>query len=125
MPSIRLGSLIFFTPQLDKCVAFYRSLGLPLEQETHDGDGANHYAADVDGVHIALYEAAAGSAPTWRAGGCTWPGFVVSDLSATLAHVRAKGINILSGPEERPWGTRAIVEDPDGRPVELWANASA
>lgn len=125
MLNIKLGSLIFFTPQLADSVAFYQLLGLPLDQETHEETGAEHYAADVNGVHIAFYEATSGEAPRWRVGGCTWPGFVVADLSTTLAQLRARGINVLSEPEERPWGTRVVVEDPDGRPIELWENAEA
>lgn len=125
MLNMKLGSLIFFTSQLADSVAFYQLLGLPLDQEAHEEAGTEHYAADVNGVHIAVYEATASEAPRWRVGGCTWPGFVVADLATTVAKLRARGVNVLSGPEERPWGTRVVVEDPDGRPIELWTDPEA
>jgi predicted enzyme related to lactoylglutathione lyase len=58
-----------------------------------------------------------------REGGCTWPGFVVANLHATLDALRALGGELVAGPEERPWGMRAVVADPDRRPVELWSES--
>ncbi len=116
-----LGSLILFSSQIEAVVAFYRSLGLDFELE-HHGDGAPpHFAVESNGVHFAVFEAPPGSAARFREGGCTWPGFVVDDLDATLEQLKSDGAKVLVEPEERPWGVRAIVEDPDGRPVELWS----
>ncbi len=116
-----LGSLILFTSHLEEVVTFYRSLGVEFELEDH-GDGEQpHFALELNGIHLAVFEGPAGSAAPFRHGGCTWPGFVVDDLDATLERVKALGANVLAEPEERPWGMRAIVEDPDGRPIELWS----
>ena len=38
----------------------------------------------------------------------------------SLRRVRAAGSRVLQDPEEYPWGSRALVEDPDGRLVELF-----
>ena len=51
------------------------------------------------------------------------PGFVVANLHATLDALRALGGELVAGPEERPWGMRAVVADPDRRPVELWSES--
>ena len=116
-----LGSLILFSARIDAALAFYRALGVALEREQHEAGGPLHYATNLNGIHVALYEAPAGSATRFREGGCTWPGFLVDDLDATLARLGAK---VLTAPEERPWGMRAVVEDPDGRPIEIWSEAS-
>jgi aminoglycoside 6'-N-acetyltransferase I len=116
-----LGSLIFFSSRMDEALAFYRALGVPLEREQHEDESPVHYAAELNGVHVALYEASPGSATRFREGGCTWPGFSVEDLDATLARLPAR---VLTAPEERPWGMRAVVEDPDGRPIEIWSATS-
>lgn len=70
-----LDALVMRAADLDGAVAFYRAIGLPLQEERH---------AD------AAFEAA----------------------------IRAGGRQVLP-PDEYPWGRRALVEDPDGRTVEL------
>ncbi len=115
-----LGSLILFSSRVGAVLDFYNAIGVVLEPEAH-GEGPTHYAAEVNGIHLALYQAPDGRAPDFREGGCTWPGFVVSDLAATLQRLVPLATNVLAGPEERPWGIRAVVEDPDGRPIELWS----
>ena len=70
-----LSSLVLFTGNIEQARAFYRAVGLNLDDEDH-GDGPLHYATDISGVHYAEHQV-------------------------------------------RDWGCRAIVEDPDGRPVEI------
>jgi hypothetical protein len=69
----RLGSLILFSSRIEDEVAFYRSLGVPLEPEVHDEDGPIHYACDLDGAHIALYESSPGEAPNCAKAGALGP----------------------------------------------------
>ncbi len=122
--SAKLGALIPFSARVEAVVSFYRSLGVPLERETHDEPGPVHYAAELAGVHVAIYEALGGDAISWREAGCTWPGFTVANFDATLGRVRLSGAKVLAEPEGRPWGMRAVVADPDGRPVEIWSEAA-
>ena len=44
----------------------------------------------------------------------------VDDLGALLAQCRAKGVEIVQGPEQHENGRFAWVLDPDGNKVELW-----
>lgn len=46
-----LASLVLFVADLDRAAAFYRALGIDLDDEDH-GDGPVHAAADVAGVHV-------------------------------------------------------------------------
>jgi hypothetical protein len=61
----------------------------------------------------------AGSSPEWRSCGSTFVGFYVISLEATLKSLRALGSKLLVDHQVRPWACRAIVEDPDGRAVEI------
>lgn len=116
---IEMASLVLFTAQVDRTVAFYRAVGVPLEDEDH-GEGPVHAAAEVGGVHLAVYAAAApGQHPARRSGGSDFPGFYVDALDDAVAAVTALRAPVLSGHEQMPWGCRVVVEDPDGRAVEI------
>jgi predicted enzyme related to lactoylglutathione lyase len=116
---IEIASLVLFTAEVDRTVAFYRAVGVPLEDEDH-GEGPVHAAAEVGDVHMAVYAAREpGRHPARRAGGSDFPGFYVDALDTALAAVTALGAPVLSGHEQMPWGCRVVVEDPDGRAVEI------
>lgn len=114
-----LCSIVLFSNQSDRTVAFYRSVGVAFEEEEH-GDGLVHSAADVGDVHMAVFPTHDGpAAPGWRAGGSTFVGFYVDSLDQTVAALRRLGFTILADHQVREWGCRAVVEDPDGRAVEI------
>ena len=115
-----LASLVLFSGHVDRAVAFYRAVGVELDGEDH-GDGAVHFAADVSGVHFAVLgaTAAAGRAPTWRESGSSFPGFWVASLADIVAALAELGAPVLVEHEVREWGCRAVLEDPDGRAVEI------
>jgi catechol 2,3-dioxygenase-like lactoylglutathione lyase family enzyme len=119
VPVTGVASIVVFTGQLERAVAFYRALGVPLEDEDH-GDGEIHSAGDVGGVHVAVYPGAApGSSPGWRAAGSTFTGFWVNSLETVLAALKPLGAQVLQDHQDREWGCRVVVADPDGRAVEL------
>lgn len=43
----------------------------------------------------------------------------VDDLDGACALLRQRGVTILIGPQDYPWGRSAYLRDPDGRLVEL------
>lgn len=113
-----VDALVLWTPRLAEAAAFYRALGLPLEEERHD-DGPVHFACELGPVHFALYASPPGQAPGRTAGGATQLGFRVESLERALAAARAAGAPVVVEPQEVPWGRRVVVLDPDGRAVEL------
>ena len=115
-----IASLVLFSGRIDKAVAFYRTVGLDLDCEEH-GDGALHFAVDVGGVHFAILDATGGRgrAPSWRLPGSSFPGFWVPSLADTVSALAAQGAPVLVEHELREWGCRAVLEDPDGRAVEI------
>jgi catechol 2,3-dioxygenase-like lactoylglutathione lyase family enzyme len=47
----------------------------------------------------------------------------VADADAAAAELRSKGIRLLNGPTDRPWGVRTVAfADPDGHAWELAQN---
>jgi lactoylglutathione lyase len=117
----RLGYVILFVADLGRSLAFYRDvIGVPFRLE---GDGYVEFA--TQGARFGLYdrnrlEELTGQGP----GAPGHPGgevvFLVGDVDAEAARLRAAGVTVLSGPVDRPWGHRTLhVEDPDGFVVEL------
>jgi catechol 2,3-dioxygenase-like lactoylglutathione lyase family enzyme len=118
---IELSSLVMFANDLETTAAFYRAVGLPLADEEH-GEGPRHVAAELLGVHFAIYQAepgAPGLAPAWRQPGSSFPGFYVEGLDDARTALASLGAHVIDGHEWRPWGCRIVVADPDGHPVEI------
>lgn len=121
----RLGALILFASDIEATVAFYRVLGLPLDVDEHDDEGPLHYACELQGCHFAIFPAEGeGRAPGMRQPGASFPGFTVDSVEETVEALRAFGARILQEPSPYPWGLRAVVKDPDGRPVEVYTPPS-
>jgi hypothetical protein len=68
---IEIASYVVVSGHPAECVAFDRTIGLPLEDEQH-GDGTLHWAVEIGGVHAAVYPAdVSGEAPRHRESGRT------------------------------------------------------
>lgn len=115
----RVDYIIWYAASLDRSVAFYRDvIGLDVRVE---GDGYIEFA--VENTKLALFERSklgeliggeAGTAPTGEIA------FVVDDVDAEAARLRAAGVELLSGPVDRPWGQRTVhLADPDGNVIEF------
>jgi catechol 2,3-dioxygenase-like lactoylglutathione lyase family enzyme len=117
---VRLGAIVLFTSSLDATVSFYRAIGIDLAKEDHD-DGVPHFAAELDGCHFAVFPATGTSrSPGLRVPGCSFAGIAVASVRTSVESVRDLGAPVLEDPTPYPWGVRAVVEDPDGRPVEIF-----
>jgi lactoylglutathione lyase len=118
---VEIASLVLFASDLGAAAAFYRAVGVPLVDEDHD-DGPVHAAAELGGVHFAIYQAEAGvgiQALGWRSAASDFPGFYVDSLDDVSASLSALGAHLLEPHQARPWGCRVVAEDPDGRAVEI------
>jgi lactoylglutathione lyase len=118
-PMVELASLVLFTANVRNTADFYRVIGLDLEAELHE-EGPVHLAVELGPVHFAIYEAAApGRAPERRSSGDTFPGFYVESLNEATKALQQLGAPLIREHEAMPWGCRIVVEDPDGRAVEV------
>ena len=113
---------MLFSGRHEECVAFYRAIGVPLQEERHGADGPLHHACDLHGVHIAVF-AAQGQGEALGIGqpGGSFAGFAVESVEAAVEAAVGVGATVIQQPDDYPWGRRAVLRDPDGRPVEVFA----
>jgi len=118
----RVDYVIWFVQSLERSVAFYRdAVGLEVKLE---GDGYVEFA--TDNTKFAVYQRAKLPELIGRPGGtapCGEVAFVVDDVEVEAQRLRAAGVEMLTGPVDRPWGQRTLhVADPDGNVVEFAQN---
>jgi lactoylglutathione lyase len=115
----QMASLVLYAADPEAAAAFYRALGLPLEDEEHD-EGPVHFATELGSVHFAIYPAAAaGQALERRIAGSMFAGFYVESLDRAAEALAGIGAPLLTGHEQMPWGCRLVAQDPDGRAIEV------
>lgn len=117
-----VDALIFYSSDIEKCVQFYRAIGLPLESEEHE-EGPVHYACQLGGAHIAFYQATKDSTNSQAiekgCAGAIQIGLRVDSVDQCLDLALSAGAKVIVPPEMAPWGRRAVFADTDGRTVEL------
>lgn len=117
----------WFSDEPRQLVDFYqRVLGLSFERRAHD-DGRVHWICDVAGVHVEIKAArTTQGAPTSDAGTGALRSSVelswqVADVDAATELALAHGATLQMAPVTHPWGRWAVVLDPQGNPLGLYA----
>jgi lactoylglutathione lyase len=115
-----VASIVLFSQHLERTINFYRAVGVDLQDEDH-GDGFVHAATEAGDVHLAVFPASTSDngAGSWRSNGSTFVGFYVPSLDRIAESLGLLGAKVLVEHQVRPWGCRMVVEDPDGRAVEI------
>jgi predicted enzyme related to lactoylglutathione lyase len=113
-----LGLIVLRAADLGTTLRFYETIGLSFIQEQH-GSGPVHYSCELGGTVVEIYPGQMGKAPDRKTGGAVMLGFRVGSLNSVVDAIKGIGGLILTNPQSSPWGKRAVVEDPDGRAVEL------
>jgi uncharacterized glyoxalase superfamily protein PhnB len=113
-----LSLIVLRSSNLEAAVRFYETVGFSFVQEQH-GSGAIHYSCELNGTVIEIYPGEPGEAPNRKQAGATMLGFRVDSLDTVLEILQNIGANVLTNPQTSQWGKRMVVEDPDGRAVEL------
>ncbi len=115
----RIDYVILYVSDLERAIAFYRDVvGLPFKFSDR---GYAEFA--TTNLKFALFDASRaldliGREPTGAFGAEVL--IVTEDVDAEAERLRAAGAEILSGPEDRPWGHRTLhVAGPDGHVVEF------
>lgn len=108
----RLNLVVIRSLVPDQTVEFYERIGIAFKKEQHSS-GPIHWSTEVGAVVLEVYPAKA----TADVDSTTRLGFDVPDLDAVITSFPA---DVIVQPLKiGEWGTRAIVQDPDGRRVEL------
>ena len=109
--------LVIKTNQLEKQKTFYESLGLIFQKEKH-GKGPEHFSTEIKEQNFVLeiYPLLKSQVTP----DTTRLGFCVEDLEKTIQAILNLGGNVKNEIRQTPRGTLAIVEDFDGRSVEVY-----
>ncbi|SMB88383.1 VOC family protein [Deinococcus hopiensis] len=131
--TLALNYVSFTVSNMERALAFYRTLGLPLPEGAHlgtDGRLQDHTEVTVNGVRVAwLDESLArqldeGWQPPARAAriGVAFGALTPGEVDAAVQRLRAGGYTVAAEPFDAFWGQRyATVLDPDGTPVDIFA----
>ena len=125
---LRLAVVELVVSDMAASLAFYRRLGLAVPQ---DGDAQPHVEVEVGGLRLAFdtEDTIRSFDPEWTppSGGghrsalafaCGGP----AEVDAAYAELTGAGYEGHLAPWDAVWGMRyAVVRDPDGNPVDLFA----
>lgn len=129
LKSTKIDAITLFTENLAASKEFYEEVfGLPVTYED-----PNSAVFDFDGTIINLLRTPAAHeliAPATVAGPATGARMQltigVEDVDAVCAELATRGISLLNGPVNRPWGVRtASFTDPAGHIWEIAADLPA
>jgi catechol 2,3-dioxygenase-like lactoylglutathione lyase family enzyme len=118
-----ISAITLFVEDLEAAKAFYgRAFGLPVEYE--DDDSAVFVFQNTMINLLLATEAPGLIAPAPVAGPAAGSRFQltiqVDDVDATASELVARGVELLNGPMDRPWGIRtAAFRDPGGHVWEI------
>jgi catechol 2,3-dioxygenase-like lactoylglutathione lyase family enzyme len=116
-----IGAMTLFVPDLDRATEFYQEVF---------GLQANHLEADTTmfkfkDLYVFLHKAAAAQVqvPEVQAEAQKGAGqfaIIVDDVDAVCAELTARGVEVITGPADRPWGMRTVTfADPGGHIWEI------
>jgi len=113
--SMSLNLLVIRTPDPERLKAQYEQLGLSFEGHKH-GKGPFHYACEQEGVVLEIYPL---TASQQQADAGLRLGFGVHELDKLLKKLSQSDWKCLGPPTQSEWGYRAVIQDRDGRKIEL------
>lgn len=112
---MKLSLIVLRTPDPEKLQAQYCMLGIEFQYHRH-GSGPFHYSAELVGLILEIYPL---SRSQEKADPHLRLGFTVANLDELIPTLLKLGWKVLSGPQKTEWGYTAVVQDMDGRKVEL------
>ena len=113
-----VAAILLISPDAKKLCEFYRgTLGLPLEEEIHDGMPL-HYGYSLGDVHIAIHNADGWPGVPTRNAQSPVINFSTSDLKAVAKRLTDNGVKV-TGPTDHGFGRIVSFRDPDGNSVSV------
>jgi catechol 2,3-dioxygenase-like lactoylglutathione lyase family enzyme len=115
-----VGALTLFVADKDRAKAFYaNAFGL---EPVYEDDAAAIFKFENTLVNLLVERSAPELIEPARVGSGTRAQYTIwfDDCDAAVAELRARGVEFLNGPQDRPWGQRtAAFSDPDGHVWEI------
>jgi predicted enzyme related to lactoylglutathione lyase len=95
---------------------FYEQLGMAFEYHQH-GNGPFHYSAQLGSAVFEIYPLAKGQE---QADKHLRLGFEIDLFDTRIYKLQEQGIKFHQLPMPTEWGVLAVIEDPEGRKLELY-----
>jgi predicted enzyme related to lactoylglutathione lyase len=112
---VQLNLIVIKTNKLQEQAEFYTLLGIQFDYHKH-GNGPYHYASITGNPVIEIYPLPKGvSTPD----NTTRLGFIVDDLDGIIKNLKSQNMSVIAEPAMTDWGYSAIIQDHDGRKIEL------
>ena len=112
---MRLNLLVIRTSNVALLKDQYEKLGFKFDYHQH-GKGPFHYASEHNGFVFEIYPLTKSQE---KADNSIRIGFDIPNLEGTIKNLENSTWKILSKPTQTAWGFTALVQDLDGRKVEL------
>ena len=113
-----LNLIVIRTADIHRLKEFYNLLELVFDYHKHD-KGPYHYSCETGSLTIEIYPLAASQTVTDKH---LRLGFTLEDFDEVIAQLKSKDTTFISEPVQTDYGYMAVVEDPDGRKIELYRN---
>jgi catechol-2,3-dioxygenase len=111
-------AILLISPDAKKLTEFYKAtLGLPLEEERHDGMPL-HYGCDLGDIHLGIHSAEGWPGTPTKNAQSPVISFSTSAIKTVTKRLKARGIK-LNGPSDHGFGMVASFRDPDGNFVSV------
>jgi hypothetical protein len=110
-----LNLLVIRTENPEKLKSQYEQLGFTFNFHKH-GNGPLHYSASINSFVFEIYPL---TKSMEKADNSIRLGFDIENLESKLEEIRKTNWVIVSEMQETKWGICSIIQDLDGRKVEL------
>jgi catechol 2,3-dioxygenase-like lactoylglutathione lyase family enzyme len=128
LKDVSIGAITMFSEDLERSKAFYREVfGLPLVFEDQHSAvfGFGPTVVNLLKIPAARELIEPGTVASRDAGSRYQLTIGVDDVDAVCAELARRGVSLLNGPMDRPWGIRtASFTDPGGHIWEIAQNLS-
>lgn len=112
---MRLNLLVIRTQNPELLKTQYEKLGFEFEHHQH-GNGPLHFASEKDDFVLEIYPL---TKSMEKADHSLRLGFETANLQGKIDELKATNWKIISEPTKTGWGLVAIIQDLDGRKIEL------
>ncbi len=112
---MKLNLIVLKTREPESLKKQYELLGLTFEYHNH-GNGPFHFFAEVEGLVFEVYPL---SKQVQTADNTLRLGFEIKNIESLITRLEGTNWIVTSDPKHTTWGKIAIIQDLDGRKVEL------
>lgn len=113
---MKLRLIVIRTPDIQKLAHFYTIFGLNFEYHQH-GNSPFHYSAKIENTILEIYPLLKSQE---KPDNSLRLGFEVDDFEKVLSELKDYNLKIISNPIQTEFGVLLVIEDLDGRKIELY-----